>query len=137
MHAVCFQQLKLSQLRIRNLTNHRLYCSVIEDSSDLRNHFSSEYGVKRKSILDELPYFDLTLCLPHDIMHIILEGALPRNIRLLLHHCIVEEKMFSLNHLNKIMTDFKYGEHEKFNSPRVIDMDRITSNSDKLGQSGM
>ena len=69
-------------------------------------------------------------------MHVILEGALPRNIRLLLRHCIVEEKYFPINLLNKIILEFNYGEHEKLNSPRPIDRERITGDSDKLGQSG-
>lgn len=115
------------------MTEHKLHCSLLENDY---NYFSTKYGVNRLSILDELPYFDLTLCLPHDIMHVILEGALPRNCRLLLNHCIFEKKYFTLNHFNKIITNFKYGEHEKHNAPRSIDRDRITGDSDKLGQSG-
>lgn len=95
-----------------------------------------KYGINRLSVLDTLPYFDLTVCLPHDIMHVILEGALPRNCRLLLYHCVVEEKYFSITHLNKIISHFNYGEHEKYNRPRPIDRDRVTGGSDKLGQSG-
>lgn len=112
-----------------------MYCTLI-DGLDQSDHFSTKYGINRLSILDELPYFDLTLCLPHDIMHVILEGVLPRNIRLLLYHCIVGEKYFTINHLNAVLLRFKYGEHEKFNSPRPIDRERVTGNSDKLGQSG-
>lgn len=99
-------------------------------------HYSKKYGINRLSILDTLPYFDVTACLPHDIMHVILEGVLPRNIRLLLYHCIVEEKYFSVSHFNKILLSFKYGKHEKVNAPRPIERDRITGDSDKLGQSG-
>lgn len=110
-----------------------MYCTLLDNDVD---HFSTKYGINRLSALNQIPYFDLTICLPHDIMHVILEGALPRNLRLLLNHCIVEEKQFSLNHLNKIMLKFNYGEHEKFNSPRPIDKERITGVSDKLGQSG-
>lgn len=102
----------------------------------MEDHFSIKFGINRLSILSEIPYFDLTACLPHDIMHVILEGVLPRNCRLLLYHCIVERKYFTLNHLNKTMLDFNYGEHEKSNSPRSLDRDKITGDSDKLGQSG-
>lgn len=103
---------------------------------DLRSHFSTLYGVNRLSVLDEVPHFDLTLCLPHDIMHVILEGALSRNCKLLLHHCIIDKKYFSLNYLNKMFQDFDYGEHEKLNAPRSIDRERLTANTDKLGQTG-
>lgn len=70
-------------------------------------------------------------------MHFILEGALARNCSRLLHHCIYQRKYFSLNNLNKVILTFKYGEHEKVNSPRPIDRDRIVNVSDKLGQSGL
>lgn len=102
-----------------------------------QNQFSTLYGVNRLSILDEVPHFDLSLCLPHDIMHVILEGALSRNCKLLLHHCIIDEKYFTLNNLNKIFQDMEYGEHEKSNAPRPIDRDRLTASGDKLGQSGL
>ena len=98
--------------------------------------FSTQYGVNRLSSLDEVPHFDLTVCLPHDIMHVILEGVLPRNIRLLLNYCIFQKKYFSISILNKIITNFKFGDHEQTNRPRPIDKDRLTTNSDKLGQSG-
>ena len=49
---------------------------------------SSDYGVNRLSVLDEAPYFD---CMPHDIMHVILEGILPINCKLLLVHCISDD----------------------------------------------
>ena len=69
-------------------------------------------------------------------MHVILEGVLPRNCRLLLYHLIIEEKLFTINCLNKVFSDFGYGDHEKMNAPRPIDRERLTTNSDKLGQSG-
>lgn len=92
--------------------------------------------MNRLSCLDGAPYFDVTKCLPHDIMHIILEGVLPRNCRLLLHYCIIERKYFTLNILNKAITEFPYADFEKTNRPRIIDRERVTGNSDKLGQSG-
>lgn len=106
------------------------------ETPQFEGHFSTKYGVNRLSILDEVQYFDLCLCLPHDIMHVILEGVLPRNCRLLLHHCIIEEKFFTLSCLNKAILGFEFGDHEKVNRPRIIDRERLTMSSDKLGQSG-
>lgn len=70
-------------------------------------------------------------------MHVILEGVLPRTCCRLLYHCIFEEHCFSLSELNKIISTFPYGEHEKGNSPRTIDRERIAKLNDKLGQSGI
>lgn len=120
-------------MRLRDLEKHRLYCALLGEDAD---NFSTKFGVNRLSILDKLPYFDLALCLPHDIMHVILEGVLARNLRLLLYHCIVEKKYFTLAHLNKIILGFQYGHHEQYNSPRPLDREKITGDSDKLGQSG-
>ena len=33
----------------------------------------------------------------------------------------MDKKYFTLNHLNKTIQDFEYGEHEKSNVPRAID----------------
>lgn len=125
----------MSQLQPRNLSQHHFQCELL-DMPELQSHFSTLYGVNRLSILDEIPHFDLTLCLPHNIMHVILEGTLSRNCKLLLHHCVINKKYFTLNYLNKVFKDFKYGEHERTNAPRPIDRELLLSNSDKLGQSG-
>lgn len=119
-------------MRARNLAEHHMHCELVETPSS----FSTQFGVNRLSVLDNVPHFDLTVCLPHDIMHVILEGVLPRNCRLLLHYCIVDRKYFSINYLNKTISDFGFGDHEKMNRPRPIDRERLIGNSDKLGQSG-
>lgn len=127
-------QLKCNQLCERKLVKHRFQCSLLEDDDD--GSFSTKYGVNRLSILDEVPYFDVTLCLPHDIMHVILEGVLPRNCCRLLHHCIFVQHYFSLSLLNKAILNFQYGQHEKNSAPRPIDRDRVANMNDKLNQSG-
>ena len=119
----------------RNLSMHKFHCDLLNQEED-RTYFSTKYGVNRMSILNEVQHFDLTLCLPHDIMHVILEGVLPRNFRLLLSHCIIQKHYFSLTQLNKIIASFKFGDYEKGNSPRPINRDRLSSTGDKLGQSG-
>ena len=46
--------------------------------------------------------------LPHDIMHDIMEGAAPIEIKLLLSHCVTQ-KYFSLQHYNKLLLNFNFG----------------------------
>lgn len=82
-------------MRHRRLATHRMHCALLDvQDPGLASQFSTKHGVNRLSILNDLPYFDLTLCLPLDIMHVILEGALPRNIRLLLFHCVESKSIF-------------------------------------------
>lgn len=50
-----------------------------------RQHFSITFGVNRKSVLQDLDYFDVASgALIPDIMHDILEGALPLEMKLML-----------------------------------------------------
>ena len=46
--------------------------------------------------------------LPHDIMHDIMEGAAPTEIKLLFSHCFAS-KYFTLNDYNKLLLNFNFG----------------------------
>ena len=92
--------------------------------------------MNRLSVLNEVPGFDLCRCLPHDIMHVILEGVLPQHIQFLLHHMIFVKHYFTLQQLNQQIENFPYGFTEEVNKPRSIDRDRIHSTDQKLVQSG-
>ena len=127
-------QFNASQLRHRTLVNHKRHCELLESS--MGDHFSKVYGVNRLSILDQVPHFDLCQCLPHDMMHVILEGALQRHCKLVLIHCIDHEHYFTLHHLNEQISNYSYGYSESVNAPRPIDRERLAGDSDKLGQSG-
>ncbi len=111
-----------------------MHCDLIE--TDGLEDQSKKYGVNRLSILDKIPHFNLCICLPHDIMHIILEGVLPRHTKFLLQYCILEKKFFTLNQFNRAVDNFPYGINQKNNKPRPLDRDKLTGDGDKLSQSG-
>ena len=92
--------------------------------------------MNRLSALNKVPKFDLCKCLPHDIMHVILEGVLPHHLKLLLQHCVITSKYFSLQNLNTQISTFSYGYSESVNAPRPIDKERLNSSDQKLVQSG-
>lgn len=121
-----------AKVRLRNIQQHRRHCGLLDVSG-----CSREYGVNRLSILDQAPYFDLCKCMPHDIMHVILEGVLPLQCKLLLVHCIYEERYFSLKKLNRLISEFEYGYTEASNVPRPLDNDHLKSSDAKLSQSGL
>ena len=55
-----------------------------ELTSTERQHFSKMYGVNHRAVLDRLQYFDVASgALVPDIMHNILEGALPYELKLM------------------------------------------------------
>ena len=63
-------------------------CQLLEGngltSSD-RQHLSSTFGINRRAEIDKLRYFDVSSGAPiPDIMHDILEGALPLELKLML-----------------------------------------------------
>ena len=103
--------------------------------TDDRSSFSVQNGVNCLSILDNVPFFDLTQCLPQDIMHVLLEGVVDRNCGQLLKRCIYKKHYFSLRHLNNAIATFKYVEREKYSQPHPLERERII-NTEKLGQSG-
>ena len=62
--------------RVRELQRHLRQCTKIEEASNftLKEHLKTTYGVNRRSILTDVPNFDVCQQIPPDIMHILLEG---------------------------------------------------------------
>ena len=85
-------------------------------------------NMNRLSILNEVPLFDLCVCIPHDIMHVLLEGVLPRHCKMLLRYYIVDQRLFTVKYLNQQIKAFKYGYSEKAGAPRQIDGERLILN---------
>ena len=73
------------ELELRNQEIHFYHLHQLQDNPALNQHFSKEYGVVRKSVLLDAPYFNVTRQLPQDIMHVLLEGALSRALYFVLH----------------------------------------------------
>ena len=76
------------QFKLRSDSEHYKHCDLIE-ATDLpaadRQHYSLVYGVNRRALLDKLSYFSVTSgALVPDIMHDILEGVLPLQVKLML-----------------------------------------------------
>ena len=96
--------------------------------------FSKEYGVNQLSILNEDPLFDLCVCIPHDIMHVLL-GVLPHHCKMLLCYYIIDQRLFTVKYLNLQIKAFKYGYSEKAGAPRQID-ERLINDDTKFVLSG-
>ncbi len=94
----------------------------------MRSHMSTAYGVSRNSVLNSLKYFHVVNgkymyspplhvinCLvyfagiPVDVMHDVLEGVLQLEISCLLTVFIGDLRLFSLDTLNKRISNFAYG----------------------------
>lgn len=79
-----------SSFQPRTVADHH-HCDLIRDAESLplRTHYSTTYGINsRTSLLDVKHYSLFNGGLPHDMMHNIMEGAAPTEIKLLLSHCV-------------------------------------------------
>ena len=69
--------------------------------------------------------------LPQDVMHVLLEGVLPFEIKLLLQNFTSVQRFFSLDHFNARLESFQFGYTES--KPSKIEPSHLDGN---LHQSG-
>ncbi|RXN36123.1 hypothetical protein ROHU_003222 [Labeo rohita] len=92
---------------MRNEVNH---------AEDVRHANLSETGVRRDSVLNNLSYFHVTHNQVADIMHDLLEGVGPYELKLVLSS-LIEDKHLTLEKLNFRITSFDYGFPDLKNKP--------------------
>uniref|UniRef100_A0A1X7TKY7 Uncharacterized protein n=1 Tax=Amphimedon queenslandica TaxID=400682 RepID=A0A1X7TKY7_AMPQE len=105
------------KFKSRTPEEHEVMCTEI--ISDTTGEKSTNYGINERSILNDVIGFSVIGGLCHDIMHDMLEGALPYELRLLLQH------LFNAGHLklqeyNDRVKAFDYGYTETANKPNEI-----------------
>ena len=79
-----------------------------------------QYGINRNSILNSVPGFSVVTGLPQDVMHDLLEGVINYELRLLLVHCCINCKYFTISQLNDRIKSFNYGYTEISTKPPEI-----------------
>ena len=121
---------------LRNKELHEYHLNQLKEHASLREHYSKEYGVIKRSVLLDAPYFDVTRQLPQDIMHVILEGALSRTLYYVIHW-FLDHSLFTLQDLNNFVQNFNYGYSELKDKPVNITADDLTSPSKNLGQTAV
>lgn len=82
---------------------HEHECNLL--TGPLYDHYSKTYGINKRSALMDIPFYSMfSGCLPHDIMHDVLEGIVPLELSLLLKYCILSENFLSLIHIKHRLT---------------------------------
>ncbi|KAK3928886.1 Protein fem-1-like protein A [Frankliniella fusca] len=112
----------------------------IETEYNDHNNPSVNYGIKKRSILDTVPGFDVTKCFPNDILHLLCEGVTENVCRLILRDvCFPQQdptlpgkKGLSLDYINTIILDLSDLGHWNKKRPSKILKDHLFR---KLGQS--
>lgn len=112
----------------RNKNIHNEHVKVITDptlTKTAKRFWQKTYGVMRQSPLLKSHIFDVTLCLPQDGMHILIEGVVEIAIRRLLKYCMFELQLFTLEQFNNCIIYFDYG-HFKKDKPAFILREHLT-----------
>lgn len=120
----------------RTLNEHVRQCDEIEKAKTdlLRNSLRTTYGINRRSQLVEFPAFDMIQQTPQDIMHVILEGIAPLEIKCVLNH-LVELGQIDLDSVNSAILGFPYSPLDAKDRPSPISVSTLTSTDGKLRQS--
>ena len=120
----------------RTVEGHLRQCSDIEKASTdlVRNHLKTTYGINRRSSLVDFPGFNLIEQTPQDIMHIILEGIAPMEIKCVLNHLILSGQI-DLDTFNSAMYCFPYSPLDLRDRPCPITASTLSSNDNRLKQS--
>ena len=107
---------------LRDHDDHEEQLHDIENapSQYLKSYFSKEYGINQRSVLSDLPYFNVTQQLPQDIMHIFLEGILQYKIKLLFSYLMKTQEVIALDELNHAIKHFPLGYTDAKNRPIVM-----------------
>lgn len=107
-------ELDPKKFELRTVANYDNQMSNIENDETLNS--LSEYGIKSRSCLYKIPHFHVLNGLPPDLMHDVLEGVVPYEMKLVLKK-LISLKFFTLQYLNQRIIHFKYGKSDSANKP--------------------
>lgn len=120
----------------RTIERHVRQCNDIEKASTeyLRNSLKTTYGINRRSKLIDFPAFNLIKQTPQDVMHIILEGIAPLEIKCVMKQLILLGQL-DLDVFNTALTGFPYSPLDSRDKPSPVSYSTLASSDNKLKQS--
>ena len=102
----------------RSMEEHKRHIQALEVSStNDRQLLSQRIGVNGRTFLSDVPFFDVTKCILQDPMHILLEGIVKVELKLILLH-LMEQNVTSLVSLNRSIANFEYSNSERNDRPQ-------------------
>ena len=119
---------------IRDKGSHQEHCTHLE--LDTTGEVSKNTGINRDSTVIDLKYFNVCdgALLP-DILHDVLEGALPYEVKVMLQG--FKKEYFSLEELNSRLDNFEFGYMESKDKPTPIAAKMLKSEGSSLKQTGI
>ena len=123
-----------SQFKLRTPESYDYHCSLLE--GELESYNSTTYGLNFNSPLNMLEGFHVANSqLPHDVMHVLLEGVIPYEMSLLLKHFIAK-KYLTLEGLNDKIQCFPYSYHNVHNKPSCLNPNLLKGGKPSISHSG-
>lgn len=113
----------------RNMAEYIEQCEILESTAVGRNrgHWSKLFGVNSRSVLTQIPNFDVTLNLLQDPMHILLEGVYS-NVCALFINTLISEKLITIDNLNTWTSTFQFSHQDKGSRPYLFDKAHLSNN---------
>uniref|UniRef100_A0A224YW03 Enspm-3 dr n=1 Tax=Rhipicephalus zambeziensis TaxID=60191 RepID=A0A224YW03_9ACAR len=115
-------------VQIRNRHLHETHIQGAKVNQPLS---TALYGVKGESPLLSIGYFDVTLQLPPDLMHDVLEGSIPHVLKHVLQG-LVSSNVIGYSDLDCI-TSFSFGAHDRKNKPQAVEKHFLTGKTPYKG----
>jgi hypothetical protein len=107
---------------VRTATLHSNHVACVTKDPTLAN----VCGVKSVSVLHNVPYFDVTCGLPPDVMHDVLEGLIPLNIKVVLSN-FIKTRLITVRKFNYRLQSFQFNSCDKGSRPCPLPEDFATS----------
>ncbi|KAG8200625.1 hypothetical protein JTE90_022247 [Oedothorax gibbosus] len=104
-------------VKLRTPKDYDHHVSEIE----IDHNNTSIYGIRCRSILNDLNYFHVCEGLPPDPMHDILEGIAPYELALIFKS-LIGDRYLDLDLLNNRISKFKYAKNDKVNKTSLISL---------------
>lgn len=118
IHIFVNLQFRVGDFVLRDPASYDYHCSLLE--GPLAAEHSGTYGIKCESPLYRIrSYHVANSQLPQDVMHILLEGTIPLETRLLILNC-VSEGFFTIDFLNERILCFMFSPEENRDKPTPI-----------------
>ena len=97
--------------QLRDMATHEKHLKCVKE--DVAGHFSKTYGINERISLMDVKHFSIfEYGLPHDLMHDLLEGLAPHEIKLMLLY-YTSNRLITLQEFNERLINFNFGYSEK------------------------
>ena len=117
----------------RSKAAHNFECNQIEDAPNagIKGNLQTTHGIIYRSCLLNIPDFDMTKQLPHDIMHVLLEGVVPYECQLALS-ALMDQGLFSLDDFNFALQRFEFNYSDCKSKPEALKSSVFVTGERKL-----